>query len=62
MVRKSKPQYPATRKLGGEVFRFNHKADTKRGAVAIKMLLQDDGYLVRIVPHYDVYLLYTRRK
>jgi len=52
--------YPKTRKFGGKTFRFQGSADTKRGAIATKKLLQDSGRKVRIIPHYEVYLIYAR--
>ncbi len=61
MTKKSRFQYPPFRIFAGKRFSFQGSADTKRGAVASKKLLQDTGNLVRIVPHYDVYLLYARK-
>ena len=55
--------YPAYRTFGGKRYRFQGSTDTKRGAVATKKLLQDDGMMVRVVSSKvgGFYLIYGRR-
>ena len=59
---KGRFQYPMTMKFNGKAFRFQGSAETKSGATRSKKILQDAGYLIRVVPHYDVYLIYGRKK
>ncbi len=52
--------YSKTRRFGGKVFKFQGSTETKPQANRTAKLLRESGRRVRVVKHYDVYLIYAR--